>query len=60
MFYSFNYRGATIHTASDRSGERVSFQLADCRVREARSVHAAKYRITRALRAKPEAANAAE
>lgn len=47
MFYSFEYRGATIHTAMDRSGERVEFQLADYVVRQARSVHAAKCRITR-------------
>lgn len=51
MFYSFDYRGATIHTANDRQGERVSYQLADYKVRAARSVHAAKCQITRAMRA---------
>ena len=50
MFYSFDYRGATIHTANDCHGERVTYQLADHRVRRARSVHAAKCQITRAMR----------
>lgn len=50
MFYSFDYRGNTIHTAVDAAGERVSYQLtalADFTVRQAPSVHAAKCRIAR-------------
>lgn len=52
MFYSFDYRGATIHTQMVAPSWETTFKIqlpGEYIARPAASLHAAKCRITRAL-----------